>query len=443
MAEAPDPAGTPSGSRSSAEQRGHRFLGTAVPRVGVFPAGCQRVASPGLAGLGTGLARLGGAGGPRGQPPRLQPQAAGPASGAEVEAVDARALGPGVFGVEGDVRVCRGPGGAALGRGPPAHRGGWQGALGAGGQPRDRAGHAGWQQEPATFCPGGSGHPGGGTKLGAVRPGQWHGAFVGGRGAAQAPRRAAGSLQGQGSGALQPQRPRGLGQAGGAGGDGGEGPGALRPRSFGRGAFPPGSVDDVPGEPRLHLPAGPGVGVLPQRGRGPLAPRRGHGGSLIQLGHRGRAGPAVQAARSPRRPGGPGGRGGEGRPLILEGDREPVSAQGDEGDRAEGQGQDWCRGKLCAGSAPQELGVQPRALHPLQGLPKNAFASAPLRQPRRLGQAEPAIYRPCPKYDPGPLTTCSFPKPPSGCWTETPLRRPGGPSPRSGSRAGRKEKSQV
>lgn len=139
----------------------------------------ERVAWP-------GLAHLGGAGGPRGQPSWLQAQAAGPAPRAEVEAVDARALGPRVFGVEGDVRVRRGPGGAALGRGPPAHHGGWQGALGAGGQPGDRAGHTGWQQEPVTLCPGSSGHPRGHTKLGTICPGRSQGAFVGGQGAAQA-----------------------------------------------------------------------------------------------------------------------------------------------------------------------------------------------------------------------------------------------------------------
>lgn len=290
--------------------------------------GPPRVALRGAGGAARpGPAALGGAGGPRRQPPSFQPQAPGPAAGAQVEAVDARALGPRVFGVEGDVRVRRGPGAVALGWGARAHHRRWQRALGGRGQP----GRAWGQQEPASLCPAGSGHPGGGTGAGPVHPGRWQGALVAGRGAARCGRHAAGGgghLRGRGS---APLRPGGSGQTGrphnlGAGGRGGEGPGALGPHGFGRGALPAGSVDDVPGEPRLHLPAGPGVGVLPQRGQRPLAPRRGPGGALVQLGHRGRAGPAVQAALAPRRSGRPGGRGGEGRAPVLEGTESRLAA---------------------------------------------------------------------------------------------------------------------
>lgn len=50
----------------------------------------------------------------------------------------------------------------------------------------------------------------------------------------------------------------------------------------------------------------------------------------------------------------------------------------------------------------------------------------PLRS-RRLGQAEPAINYTCPKYDPGPLTTCSFLKPPARrCRQSLTLCHPGG-----------------
>lgn len=46
--------------------------------------------------------------------------------------------------------------------------------------------------------------------------------------------------------------------------------------------------------------------------------------------------------------------------------------------------------------------------------PQNAFDPAPPRPPRRSGQAEPVTNHPCPKDVPGPLTTCSFLKCPSG-----------------------------
>lgn len=61
--------------------------------------------------------------------------------------------------------------------------------------------------------------------------------------------------------------------------------------------------------------------------------------------------------------------------------------------------------------------MSPRALHPCKGSPKCIYPATP-RPPRRSGQAEPAVNHPCPKYIPGPLTTCSFLKCPSGGCSE-------------------------
>lgn len=83
--------------------------------------------------------------------------------------------------------------------------------------------------------------------------------------------------------------------------------------------------------------------------------------------------------------------------------------------------------------------MSPRALHSCKGSP---FDPAPPCPPRRSGQAEPAVNHPCPEYVPGPLTTSSFLKSPSGGHSETPLHCSGSITQYC-SPDGRKEKSQV